>query len=132
MDFGTAKGSLSKISELQRKTFVTVIASWLTVPYALAWLLSTYARENLAVSMSFAYLIVLGVIVYCSLRTIAAFKANKNLPTFNFIFCFFDLLIISFVISITGGQQSVFFNLFWATVISATIFLVFQVQLAHQ
>jgi hypothetical protein len=35
---------------------------------------------------------------------------------------FFDLLIISFVISIIGGQQSVFFNLFWATVISATIF----------
>ncbi len=46
MDFGTTKGVLSKISELQRKTFVTVIAAWLTVSYALAWLLCLQMREE--------------------------------------------------------------------------------------
>lgn len=110
------------MNELHRKSLINSIAAWLTVPLALVWLISNNAKENLAVSYPWAFLIVAGVIVYCSLRLLAVYKVKKYLQLFNFLFLFFDLVIVSFVIVISGGQQSVFFNLFWATVISASIY----------
>lgn len=110
------------MSELQRKTLIAATAASLTVPYALVWLQSTDAAENLAISMKVAYAIVAGIIVYVSLRLASVLFSDKILRVLNLAYVVIDLAVVGFVVIITGGQHSVFFNLWWATVVSATIF----------
>lgn len=122
MDF-RIKPLISGLSELQRKTLISAIAAGLTVPYAFAWLKTSDADENLAISVSAAYGIIAAVTVYVALRLASGFQVKERyLPLINVACVATDVLIVAYVITITGGEHSVFFNLWWATVVSATVF----------